>query len=145
MKQKLQKGFTLIELLVVIGIIGILLSMIVASFSTAQSSSRDALRRSDIKVIQDAFEQYYADVDSGTGAIRLSYNTCDTMTSVNYFTSGSRPVDPKNAGSYVYSCAGDISSYCVCALLEKEGSGNASDGSCTYASGGDYYCFSNLQ
>lgn len=140
-----QKGFTLLELLVVIGIIGILISMIVASFSTAQKSSRDAKRRGDVKAMQDAFEQYYSDVDAVSGSIRYSYNTCDNMTSTDYFASGSRPVDPKNSGSYVYTCSGDATSYCVCAMLEKEGNGNATDASCTYGTGGDYYCLSNLQ
>lgn len=139
-----QGGFTLLELLVVIGIIGILISMIVVAFSTAQLSSRDARRRSDMKAMQDAFEQYYSDTENG--AIRFAYGAnCDAMTTSAYFPNASRPVDPKNTGSYVYTCNSTVSSYCVCTLLEKTGSGNASNDTCTYAAGGDYYCLSNLQ
>lgn len=140
---KKQGGFTLLELLVVIGIIGILISMIVVAFSTAQVSSRDARRRSDMKAMQDAFEQYYSDTGA-TGSIRFSYDTCDAMTTDDYFPNGSRPVDPKNSGSYVYTCNGSVSNYCVCALLEKTGSGNSGT-NCAYAAGGDYYCLSSLQ
>lgn len=146
MKNKLffnQKGFTLIELLVVIGIIGILISMITVAFSTAQSSSRDARRRSDLKAIQDAFEQYYSDTGA-TGAIRFSYDTCANMTTSAYFPTGSRPKDPKTNADY--TCNASANSYCVCALMEKDDSGNSTVSNCSsYAASGDYFCVSNLQ
>ena len=55
-----KKAFTLLELLVVIGIIGILISLGIASYSTAQRKARDAKRKSDLQSIQHAFEQYYS-------------------------------------------------------------------------------------
>src|SRR3990167_5250220 len=58
---KLQKnGFTLMELLVVISIIAILISIGLTSFSTAQKKARDSKRKSDIKEVQNALEQYYS-------------------------------------------------------------------------------------
>jgi len=138
-----KNGFTLLELLVVIGIIGILISMVVVSFSTAQKKGRDAKRRSDMKTIQGGFEQYYSDEDI-SGNTRYAYDTCDNMTTATYFPSGSRPVDPKNSGSYVYTCTGTATTYCTCALLEATGTGNSGAG-CAYVAGGDYYCLSNLQ
>lgn len=57
---KFQKGFSLLEILVVISIIGILLAVAVSSYSNAQKKSRDARRRTDLKAIQQAAEQYYS-------------------------------------------------------------------------------------
>src|SRR3989338_3198993 len=54
------KGFTLLELLVVVGIITILVNMGLSSFSTAQKKGRDAKRKTDIRGIQGALEQYYS-------------------------------------------------------------------------------------
>lgn len=56
----MKKGFTLLEMLVVVGIIAILVSMGIASYSTAQRKARDAKRRSDLTAIRNAFEQYYS-------------------------------------------------------------------------------------
>lgn len=52
-------GFTLIELLVVIAIIGILTTMVTASFTAAQRRARDTARKSDLKAIQQALELYF--------------------------------------------------------------------------------------
>ncbi len=59
-----QKAFSLIELMVVIGIIGIISAVSLASLSAIQKSSRDAQRQSDLRVIQGALQQYYADQNS---------------------------------------------------------------------------------
>lgn len=56
----MKKAFTLLEMLVVVGIIAILVSMGIASYSTAQRKARDAKRRSDLTSIRNAFEQYYS-------------------------------------------------------------------------------------
>lgn len=56
----MKKGFTLLEMLVVIGIIAILVSIGISSYSTAQKKARDAKRKSDLKSIQSALEQYYS-------------------------------------------------------------------------------------
>jgi len=62
--KKRKLGFTLLELLVVIGIIGVLVSLGVSSYSTAQKKARDSRRKSDLKTIQACMEQYYAYTDN---------------------------------------------------------------------------------
>lgn len=52
------KGFTLIELLTVLAIMGILTAIGVFSFQAAQIRARDAQRKSDLKVIASALENY---------------------------------------------------------------------------------------
>ena len=65
MKQKSlpvgRQGFTLIELLVVITILGILASIGLNTFTSAQRKSRDAKRKGHLKQITDALEAYYND------------------------------------------------------------------------------------
>lgn len=129
----LKKGFTLLELLIVIAIIGILVSISVASFSLAQKQSRDQRRKTDVKAIQDAWEQYYADNSS-------SYPSSCTI-STAYLPAGV-PTDPRTDDSYAVSCS--ASTYCFCGEVEA-GTGNA-DGSCSYvAASKTHYCVSNLQ
>ena len=55
------KGFTLIELLIVISIIGILAGLTLASYNNSQSKARDAQRKTDLKDLQKALQQYYQD------------------------------------------------------------------------------------
>lgn len=113
------KGFTLLELLVVIGIIALLISIAAVSYSSAQGKTRDARRKSDIKGIQAAMEQYYS--QSATSSYpgpatcpESSATNCAAITS--YFSSGSVPVDP---GTNTYSFTNSTTTtYTVCATLE---------------------------
>jgi len=132
-----QSGFTLLELLVVVSIIGILIALIAAGFSTAQSRGRDARRRGDIKSMQSGFEQYYA-VNNG------SYNTCVLMATAAYLPAG-LPLDPQTGTAY--SCTGSATTYCTCGLMEGGSGGNASNSTCTFVSGasGTYFCAQALQ
>lgn len=141
------KGFTLLELLVTISIIGILIGIISVSFSTAQKRSRDAKRIGDLKAIQKSVEQCYAiNSDYPSAVVSGSALDCGIQTTMN-----SVPYDPKNTGSYVYvyTVSTDGINYCLCALLEKTGAGNANsfgaDGVCSLLNNGDYYCTSNQQ
>lgn len=59
------KGFTLIELLVVIAIIGILATIIVASFTSAQARGRDTRRKADVDAIKKALELFKNDSTGG--------------------------------------------------------------------------------
>lgn len=137
----LKKGFTLLELLVVISIMGILMTLGMVAFSTAQKKGRDAKRTGDIKAMQNAFEQYYAD------PVNMSkYGTCDEMSAAPYFANGARPKDPKTGADY--DCFVSPAAYCICAKLDDTTGGNAGVSSgvnCAYGAGGGYYCLSNLQ
>ena len=53
------RGFTLIELLIVITIIGILVASGIYSWQAAQIKGRDNRRKSDIKAVQQALENYF--------------------------------------------------------------------------------------
>lgn len=130
-----KKGFTLLELLVVVSIIGLLMAMGTVAFMTAQQRGRDSKRRSDMQAVQKAFEQYHA-VNGGV------YAGCEVMATAEFLPNG-LPTDPRPANSYV--CTGNAVSYCACAELEEEGSGNASDSSCTYQANGNFFCVNNLQ
>jgi general secretion pathway protein G len=54
-------GFTIIELLVTIVVIGILATIMIASYSGIQQRSRDSERASDTTQIRIAIEKYHAD------------------------------------------------------------------------------------
>ena len=46
-----QKGFTIVELLIVIVVIGILVALVVTTFSGIQRRARDTERQTDIKAV----------------------------------------------------------------------------------------------
>lgn len=54
-------GFTLIEILVAISIVSIVFGVILTSAAAIAKSSRDTQRKADLKNIQSALQQYYAD------------------------------------------------------------------------------------
>lgn len=112
-------GFTLLELLVVISIIGILVAIGSASYSTVQKKGRDARRKEDLKAIQNALEQSYS-VDS-------AYPGGTYPNGISTYMSTAVPTDPKNASAY---CASTYSttSYTICADLETDTfTGNCTD------------------
>lgn len=55
------RGFTLIELLITISIIAILATIGITTYSSVMKQGRDSKRQSDLKSIQSALEQYFAD------------------------------------------------------------------------------------
>lgn len=117
--RKIKKGFTLLEMLVVIGIIAILVGLGTTSYSTAQKKARDAKRKSDLKAIQNALEQYYSicgyQYPTPNGGkfttIYCPNPTQGILTNV--------PSDPKTTTPYpCNSCT--QSNYQVCAVTETE-------------------------
>lgn len=138
-KNHFSKSFTLLELLVVIGIIAILVGLGTMSYSTAQKKSRDAKRKSDLKTIQNALEQYYSicgyRYPSSYGFLSSGSLTCATQVIL-----GSAPRDPLGQS---YSCVGTCNEtqYNICPPLVAGGS-RLETTSCT---NGSDCCVSNLQ
>lgn len=136
--QKLNFGFTLLELLIVISIIGILVAIGVAAYSSAQLKARNSRRMQDIRSIQSAAEQYYADNNS-------EYPV-DTDFGVLYLPTG-WPAGPKG-DTYTYSTDAAYTTFCSCAALEPASNtfGNATASDCTgFGTPGAFYCAKNLQ
>jgi prepilin-type N-terminal cleavage/methylation domain-containing protein len=97
----LHLGFTLVELLVVMSIIGVLASLAVGSFRTAQVRGRDAQRKSDLKQVAHALELYYADYGRYPDSISWGQEFTDGKTV--YFKR--LPTDP-SGGTYTYTLVG---------------------------------------
>jgi len=145
-------GFTLLEMLIVISLIGILISIGIASYSQAQKKSRDSRRMADMKAVQSGFEQYYADnngkypydaTNSGPGG-----NCPASIESASHaYLPLGYPSDPKNSAPYTYAFYCSQSSFCLCSDLES-GTGNTANlpnnPSCSYGIG-SYYCVGSLQ
>lgn len=130
-RRKATLGFTLLELLVVIGLISVLAGIGISSYSTAQQKARDARRKSDVKEIQSALEQYYSvckynyPASLGT-SIQTTTPTCTEDSTIL----STVPTDPKTGAAYdTTGPNGSISStaYKICITLEteKDGAGAA--------------------
>ncbi len=127
-------GFTLIELLVVIAVMGIITAIATASYSTAQKKARDSRRISDMKAIQNAFEQSYAENHVYPDGCAI-----DTQ-----FMPMGLPSNPNSNADYTYSSLCDSTTYCYCAPLEAT-TGNETEDCNSGATIGRYYCVNNLQ
>ena len=58
MKRAKQTGFTIVELLIVVVVIGVLATIIIVSYSGAQSKAKDARRQNDMHIISGALNLY---------------------------------------------------------------------------------------
>lgn len=134
-------GFTLVEILVVVSLIGILITASIVLLNPAKqlAKSNDAKRKSDLRTIQSALEQYRADNGvypkffvSSTGAYVyghaearfLSFNTSE-ITYINSFPEapkvGKLRCDQVPAGKYYgYVYSGGPNSYTLFTTLENE-------------------------
>lgn len=116
-------GFTLMEILIVISIIAILITVGMSSFSTAQKKGRDSKRKSDLKDIQTAQEQYY----SVCGNVYVTAVPTGIFTSVNCASANVSimpvlPEDPRGTTPYYCDNTDGCSStqFKICAYLETE-------------------------
>lgn len=128
------RGFTLIELLVVIAVMGIITAIATASYSTAQKKARDSRRISDMKAIQNAFEQSYAENHVYPDGCAID---------AEYMPMG-LPSNPNANAAYAYTGVCDATTYCYCAPLESS-TGNATEDCDNGVDIGKYYCVHNLQ
>lgn len=112
--RKFLGGFTLVELLIVIAILGILVTIGLTSFTSAQARGRDTKRKSDLKQISSALEIYYNDYGrypgDANGQILGCPSTGPTACSwgVGQLTDGKTvyfqvlPKDPSKGYNYYY-------------------------------------------
>lgn len=137
-------GFTLIELLVVITIISILMAVGFTTYSFAVKQGRDSKRQSDLRSIQSALEQYFAD--------QFYYPVAGSSTCSNgTLKVGCAFKDPTGTKTYINTVPGDPQAppeYCYLATPSDPVCDN-SDNKCTsyklYAklenqSAGSYSC-----
>lgn len=149
-----KNGFTLIELLVVISIIGLLSTVALASLNGVRKKARDATRKSDLRQLKLALEEYYEDhgqyategsCDSSQGTCvacpcgesdwdyAVTYQVGNVLRSHGYFQN--LPKDPINSSIYYYMYEPDCNQG-VCS--------NPNRGCCRYAlqarlEGGGYF------
>ena len=111
------KAFTLIELLIAMAILGILATVGLVSFRTAQMRGRDAERKSDLKQISNALELYYSDYRRYP--VSASFPWGAEFKDVKGTTYMKKvPQDP-GAGSYVYDVSTSNNKYRLFAHLEN--------------------------
>lgn len=123
----MRKAFTLLEILVVIGIIALLASITVVSYSRFVKQSRDARRKTDLEQIRAAIELYrnFKSVYPTPGMVFGTDSIVDGSTT--YMSK--IPQDPMFSGAevntYYYTSPGPTyQDYTLCTYLE--GGGTAS-------------------
>jgi general secretion pathway protein G len=93
-----KSGFTLVELLVVISILGVLATIALTAFRSAQARGRDSERKSNLKQISSALELYYSDYGKYPDTLPWGQEFTDGKTI--YFKIV--PEDPSEGMSYYY-------------------------------------------
>ncbi len=132
---KKRSGFTLLELLIVVAIIGVLASLAAVSYSSAQRRARDSQRQSDLKAIQNALEQYYADHDGNYPDDDCAVIGDAVDGSGGAYLPGNLPTDPKTGENYIFGTCNN-GQYKYCADLEADGSFDGTE---------EDFCVTNLQ
>lgn len=95
------KGFTLIEILVVLGLITVLVSVGLASYTNTNRQTRDSRRKTNLEMLNQALELYrsenlqYPPVAAGNAANLQPYLNI-------YLGSTAYPSDPQSQYNYYY-------------------------------------------
>lgn len=114
-------GFTLTEVLIVVGIVAFLAVMILAYFRNQIFKARDAKRKADMHLIQEAVEEYEKDNDCYPDAsLVICKPTGDGLRP--YLAK--IPCDPVSGDSYLYEPGGPTNCskwYRMYAFLENQG------------------------
>lgn len=100
LNKSLKRGFTLLEILLVVGIIAVLAGIVIIAINPAKqlATVRNTERRSDLKQINNAMQQYYIDNASYPAAIPSSLTEiCNT----GILASSSVTVNNTSCGSLV--------------------------------------------
>lgn len=113
----MKRGFTLIELLVVMAILGILATLGLGSFRSAQMKGRDAVRKHDLEQIEKALEMY--NNDKGVYPDTLPSGEWRDPDEYSTLYIKEIPTDPKSGLPYGYESGGGGSWYKLCATLEN--------------------------
>ena len=113
----MKKGFTLVELLVSITIIGILSSIGLSTFTSAQMKSRDAKRKAHLKQVADSFEAYYNDHGQYPADANIVWDQIFTDGETTYMVK--LPKDPTQGLTYEYLPAAGWKSFQLYARLEN--------------------------
>lgn len=152
MNLKTQKAFSLIELMVTISIVAVMAAVGLVTFSTVQRTGRDAQRKSDLRMLQSAIQQFYADFNHYPNVLTLTAGAplnnctgegCSSVTKTYLSTTPRDPIsgttDPycytsfQTSASGALSCAaanfGTCHYYELCARLENP-SGTAATCTC---------------
>jgi general secretion pathway protein G len=134
---KKEGGFTLLELLIVIVIIGILALLIIPNITSAPKKARDTQRKTDMRAVQKALEEYFVSAN----AYPTAATATPLATSLTALSAGTTPPlktipqDPKNTGVYVYNYTStDGQTYTLHACLENgsdTGASTNNDTNCT--------------
>ncbi|OGE29569.1 hypothetical protein A2867_00205 [Candidatus Daviesbacteria bacterium RIFCSPHIGHO2_01_FULL_40_11] len=131
-----RSGFTLIELLITISIIAVLSLIGLVIYSSVLKQGRDSKRQSDLRSIQSALEQYFADQFDYPSAITFNGGALSAggRTYLNTI-----PSDPQSSPNYCYlalpnnpcdnSSTNKCTSYKLYAKLESQPNGSYSCGS----------------
>jgi general secretion pathway protein G len=126
-----KKGFTILELLVVVGIIGLLITAGTVSYTTVQKKARDTKRRTDLRDIQNSFEQYYS-----TCGFQYPYSATGVLSAGNQLTCANPVANyifyPKDPLGSNYTCATSctITSYTICPPIVNGPSGLMESDNC---------------
>jgi prepilin-type N-terminal cleavage/methylation domain-containing protein len=91
--KKRAAGFTLVEIIVVVGLIAILSAMVYANFGQGSAQSRDAERKADLQLVQNALELYKQ--ENGR------------------YPAGCNGANWSGESSYAYKCPGSDTQYIV--------------------------------